>query len=179
MAKSFEVQKYLTEVKLAAIIKELAPEGFAEQFCLPGRRYRWDFKYVSPSGPVLVEYDGDEHYRSTLVIKADQEKERMAAASGHRMVRFPYWLQLDAETLRFFFGFDAQIKQDFPHGFITTKLFPASFCPLGLKRFIAELSGLPETLQQKVRTSLKERVAEHGVEYVVPVDLMGWFERQG
>ena len=45
-------------------------------------------------------------------------------------MRFPYWVQLDSTTLWHYFGLEAEIEQSFPHGFITTKLFPASFCVL-------------------------------------------------
>ena len=42
-----------------------------------------------------------------------------------------------------------------PHGFITTKLFPASFCELGVGRFQAELfSGLPDCETSRSSTSL-------------------------
>ena len=56
-------------------------------------------------------------------------------------MRFPYWVQLDNFTLKHYFDLDAKIEQSFPHGFITTKLFPASFCELGIKRFRAEIDG--------------------------------------
>ena len=53
----------------------------------------------------------------------------------------PYWIQLDTATLAHFFSLDVKIEQSFPHGFITTKLFPASFCELGIERFRAELQS--------------------------------------
>src|ERR1035438_355061 len=44
-------------------------------------------------------------------------------------------------------GLEAEIDQSFPHGFITTKLFPASFCELGIERFRAELLALPGSVR--------------------------------
>jgi len=41
---------------------------------------------------VLVEYDGDDHYRDSLKIKADREKDRIAQEKGMRVVRVPYWV---------------------------------------------------------------------------------------
>ena len=93
--------------------------------------------------------------------------------SGFRVVRFPYWIQLDNTTLEHFFGLEAQIEQSFPHGFITTKLFPALFCELGIERFRAELLSIPATVREAVVSSLLDRIAEHGVEYVLPRVLVG------
>lgn len=174
--QSFELQGHLTESGLAEIMRALMPDGFQVQFMLPGRRLRWDIKYDSPSGPVLVEYDGDEHYRNTMVIRADREKSLLAQSNGFKLVRFPYWLQLDSYVLKHFFQIEAKVVQDFPHGFITTKLFPASFCPLGLARFRMEMDSLPDVLREAVRRSLTERAAEYGAEYVVPGELRQWVE---
>jgi hypothetical protein len=116
----------------------------------------------------VVEYDGDEHYCNTLKIKADIEKDQKAVQMGYRVVRIPYWIQLTNETLRHYFGLEAGVEQDFPHGFITTKIFPASFCPLGLKRFVRELEALPPEVRHSVVASLRERAHEYGEEYVIP-----------
>jgi len=43
----------------------------------------------------VVEYDGDDHYRHSIQIKADRAKDHAARISGCRIVRFPYWVQLD------------------------------------------------------------------------------------
>jgi hypothetical protein len=168
---SFTVKNYLTEKKLAEIISALAPTGFVPQFKLDGLNYRWDFKYETLSERVLVEYDGDEHYRNTTVIRVDRAKAKLASERGFRSLSFPYWLQLDTFTLKHFFSFEAEIIQDFPHGFITTKLFPASFCELGVARFQEEFSRLPDRLRQPVLKSLRERADEYGIEYVLPTAL--------
>jgi hypothetical protein len=68
-------------------------------------------------------------------------------------------------------GLEAEIDQSFPHGFITTKLFPASFCELGIERFRAELLALPGSVRDAVISSLRQRVAEHGLQYVLPKSL--------
>jgi hypothetical protein len=87
-------------------------------------------------------------------------------------VRFPYWVQLTTETLCHYCGLDAQVVQDFPHGFIVTKIFPASFCELGVERFRGELEQLPEGVRVAVIKSLQDRAKEHGRQYVVPAALL-------
>jgi hypothetical protein len=76
-------------------------------------------------------------------------------------------IQLDKVTVQSYFGISAEIRQDFPHGFITTKLFPASFCELGVERFKEDLDGLPSVVRSAVIHSLRERVEQYGLEYVV------------
>ena len=87
------------------------------------------------------------------------------------VIRVPYWVQLDNMTVRHYFGFEAEIEQSFPHGFITTRHFPASFCELGISRFRQELQSLPQQVKAAVVESLRERVREHGLEYVMPLPL--------
>jgi hypothetical protein len=135
------------------------------------RRRRWDMVYQGDLGQVSVEFDGDAHYRDSLKIRADLEKDELARLGGYRVVRIPYRVQLTTETLAHYFSLEADIVQDFPHGFITTKVFPASFCELGLLRFEREMDSLPPSVREAILVSLRARVAEHGVEYVLPARL--------
>jgi hypothetical protein len=166
------IQGYLTEGRLAAALKELlADQWLGSQISLGGTRQRWDMSCRLEGVTAVVEYDGDEHYRHSIKIKADRAKDALALAAEYRVIRFPYWIQLDTMTLQHFFGISAIVHQSFPHGFITTKLFPASFCELGIARFRAELIALPEVVRDNVVKSLRERVSEHGLEYVLPSGL--------
>jgi hypothetical protein len=166
------IESYLTERALKVALQQLFQnEWLGGQVRLPGSRRRFDMAFGSNSSITLVEYDGDEHYRHTLKIKADREKDILASTNGMRLVRIPYWVQLDTTMAMHWFGIHACIDQSFPHGFITTKLFPASFCELGIVRFRQELESLPIQVRSAVIASLQERVAEHGIEYVLPENL--------
>lgn len=170
--KSIRIPGYLTESKLSKALQQLLPDHWlGEQVPVGNTRQRWDMAFNVDGRITVVEYDGDEHYRHSLKIKADQSKNEAARSFGWRVVRFPYWIQLDTATLAHFFSLDANVEQSFRHGFITTKLFPASFCELGINRFRAELLSLPTEIRGAVLTSLRERVAEHGIEYVLPESL--------
>jgi hypothetical protein len=166
------IASYLTEPKLAAALQQLVGEAWAGgQVSLFGSRRRFDMAFRSGGTTVLVEYDGDEHYRDSLKIRADRQKDGIAAANGMRLVRVPYWVQLDCVMARHWFGLESDIEQSFPHGFITTKLFPASFCELGVARFRQDLEALPAVVREAVVASLRDRVAEYGIEYVLPTEL--------
>ncbi len=163
------IESYLTEWKLAAALQQLVGDAWeGGQKTLPGSRRRFDMAFRSGGSTVLVEYDGDDHYRDSLKVRADRQKDALAAAAGMRLVRVPYWVQLDGLMTRHWFGLEAEVEQTFQHGFITTKLFPASFCELGVARFVRELDALPNPVRLAVVSSLRDRAMEYGTEYVLP-----------
>jgi hypothetical protein len=137
------VEGYLTEPKLVDVLKTLSGDDWrGGQLKLPNSRRRWDCAFQGSDCIVAVEYDGERHYINSLKIKADREKNALAAKHGIKVVRFPYWIQLTSETLSHYLGLTAKITQDFPHGFITTEWYPASFCELGVERFQSELARI-------------------------------------
>jgi hypothetical protein len=116
------IEGYLTESKLSKALQQLLPDRWlGDQVAVPNRRLRWDMSYQSEGPITVVEYDGDEHYRHSIKIKADRAKDEVARAQGYRVVRFPYWIQLDNLTLQHYFGLEADIKQSFPHGFVGSR----------------------------------------------------------
>lgn len=174
MTVTVSIDGYLVQQKLESALKQIVGAAAwrgAEQRVVEGKKLRWDMVFEDSTGKVAVEFDGDEHYRHSLKIKVDREKDGYARADGYRVVRVPYWVQLTTKTLRHYFDIDANVVQDFPHGFITTKVFPASFCELGLQRFEGELDQLPVDVRDAVVKSLRERSAEHGIDYVLPAAL--------
>jgi len=173
MSSPIIIQGYLTASKLADALRQVVGAGnwLGGELTLPGSRKRWDMGFRREQSVIVVEYDGDEHYCNTLKIKVDREKDALAAKQGWRTVRFPYWVQLDTQTLLHYFGLSAAVETSFAHGFITTKWFPASFCEMGIDRFEQELEALPSTIRQAVLQSLQDRTAEHGVEFVLPTKL--------
>jgi hypothetical protein len=172
-APIIKIEGYLTEVKLSKSLQQLLPDRWlGNQTRVVDGRQRWDMSYQCDGIITVVEYDGDEHYRHSIKIKGDRAKDEAARIQGCRVVRFPYWIQLDNLTLAHYFGLEAQVEQSFPHGFITTKLFPASFCELGIERFRAELLTIPVIVREAVILSLRERVADYGLQYVLPKSLV-------
>ena len=165
-------KNYTTQTTLASTLAQIFRDSWkGDEIVVPGSRRRWDMAYSDGTQIVVVEYDGDEHYRHSIKIKVDQEKDMAAATEGYRVVRFPYWVQLDTSTLWHYFKVERNLHTDFPHGFITTKHFPASFCELGIERFRTELASLPHPVSSAVVDSLRARTEEHGLQYVLPSTL--------
>lgn len=172
MHSTITIDGYLTQKKLAAALAEIVGDDWlGSELKLPNARRRWDMAYCRKDQTTVVEYDGDAHYRDPLKIKIDAEKDAVAHSLGYRVVRIPYWIQLDTKTLSHYFGLSAVVDQNFPHGFITTKLYPASFCEMGISRFRSDLEYLPTTVYDAVIRSLRDRASEHGIEYVLPSSL--------
>ena len=66
------IDGYLTERKLKTALQELfGSDWIGGQVSLPGSRRKFDMAFRDGPTTVLVEYDGDEHYRNSLKIKAD------------------------------------------------------------------------------------------------------------
>jgi hypothetical protein len=176
--KIVKYEGYLTQQKLSALLREALKDKydlFMEERKVAGKpRCRWDMYMTFSNGrEIAVEFDGDQHYRDTLVMKLDLEKDDLADEAGIEVVRIPYWVQLTDDTAKHYFDdlFDGiHIEQDYPHGFIKSKIFPASYCALGVERFMAELHDLPEKEFVDVVTNLFDHAFDpaYAPEFVVP-----------
>jgi len=168
-----EIEGHLLQKKLEGALCQIVGESAwrGRELKVPGSRRRWDMAYEIDGLTTVVEFDGDAHYWNSLKIKVDAEKDAVAEKLGYNVVRLPYWVQLTTETLFYYFGLEEEIEQDFPHGFITTKIFPASYSELGVNRFTKELENLPKDTRKAVEKSLRDRAKEYGEQYVVPTSL--------
>ena len=142
-----------------------------EQKLIEGRQLRYDLAFRYASKAFTVDWDGPDHYQNDPKLIKDEEKDELARKQGFRVVRIPYWLQLDSVMLKFYSQIDVVIDRKpcrftdfqkrkrievFPHGFITTKVRTASFCPKGIERFKRELDSLPVVVREEVMRSLDE-----------------------
>jgi hypothetical protein len=168
-----KIDGYLSQKKLETALSEIVGGDAwrGRELSVPGSSRRWDMAYEIDGLTTVVEYDGDAHYCNSLKAKVDAEKDAAAVGLGYRVVRFPYWIQLTTETLKHYFDLNADVEQVFPQGFVTTKIFPASYSELGIERFACELASLPVQTRTAVEASLRDRAAEHGAQYVLPTKL--------
>ena len=176
--KTVKYEGHLTQQKLSAVLREALEDKytcFMEEQKVAGKpRCRWDMYMTFPDGrEIAVEFDGDQHYRDTLVMKLDFEKEDLADEEGIEVIHIPYWVQLTDETAKHYFGdlFDGiHIEQNYPHGFIKSKIFPASYCALGVERFMAELHDLPYDIFMEILMNLFDRAFDeaYAPEFVIP-----------
>ena len=60
------------------------------QVLLPRSRSRWDMAFKHGCSQVQVEFDGDQHYRDSLKIEVDREKDSVGPREPN--VRCPHTL---------------------------------------------------------------------------------------
>jgi hypothetical protein len=66
--RTITIDGYLTESKLSRVLQELLPDRWlGEQVPVANTRQRWDMAFTMDGRITVVEYDGDEHYRHSIV----------------------------------------------------------------------------------------------------------------
>lgn len=134
---------YLEEVALGRFLRERLDPDVVYNKIVPGivGRYRPDYR--SERHKSIIEFDGNQHYQRAANILRDVEKDAVFVAAGYRVIRIPYFVQLDSKVIYLLFGnlvHDRSPLKDFPHGFIANEVvFPADFCELGIERFLSDL----------------------------------------
>jgi hypothetical protein len=176
--KNIIVDGYLNQSKLQIILSEIFGEQNIEiEKRVLNSRCRWDFFIKNEN--IIIEFDGDSHYRDALTIMRDEYKDNIAKSLNYNIIRIPYWIQLNNETLKFYFGekisSDINIIQNYKHGFISNKaILPASFCELGIKRFLTELTILPKEIQIEIKNSLLI-LNKYEIKYILPKEILDYF----
>jgi hypothetical protein len=161
----YEMTTYLTEKPLGDILRTWAgAENVKTQPFVPGTRMRNDYEVTKNGLTFVVEFNGDSHYRDPTVILRDWTKAEISRKLGKIVVDIPYFVQLDELTFPHYFNDDFAINTTFPHGFVTTKMLPASFCPLGYNRAVHEIEHLPKEVTHDIMKSLETKAASLGVQ---------------
>jgi hypothetical protein len=171
------IEGYLTEAKLIATLKRICEindyEFIGEQVRLDSnRRMPYDCGFIVPNCYVndfedevtdikfLVEFDGYYHYNDSKQQSRDIKKSNVAKQEGYELVRIPYFVQLNDDTLDHYFDYcintdKFEIVCDFPHGFIDKKCrVPADFNMIGIERFNDELGCLDINVRNDIINSL-------------------------
>lgn len=164
------IDGHLNEEKMLRLMVILCNGKVLQQPKVEGTRMRYDAKVVLPSGEtIIVDFDGDTHFRDANVIYRDSLKDAITKNLGIRVIRIPYFLQLDNCVFKHLFGIDfpytlvTECKQGFTE---STKMLPASFCNIGNSRYLSILASLPNYVQDAIRDSLELKCKDLPKEYV-------------
>jgi hypothetical protein len=138
------------------------------------KRMRPDYR--SDSMMLILESDGDSHYRSARRIKADIKKDTDYTNLGYRVYRIPFFVQMTSQVLEDIFHREINYEQDYPNGFIASNvILPADFCELGIKKFKSDLERF-SFHKLEIIDSLNKKVEELGDrEMVIPSSLGATF----
>lgn len=165
--------KYLTEESLYLALEKIFPsEVFIRDKIVPLSNSKKRPDYRCDQLKLIVEFDGDQHYRSAKKIKSELIKDQTFQQIGYHIVRIPYFVQISSLTIEKLFGRKILFEQTFPHGFIDKKvIMPSDFCELGIKKFEKDLERF-NYIKTDIINSLKEKVIElDDIELVVPSSL--------
>lgn len=124
--------------------------------------------FLSTELALIVEFDGDSdvkyggHFTSTEQAVKDVERTKKFLDLGYRVVSIPPYIQLDEVMIDYYFGikyteklYPAASEHGFAHPLIS---LPASFCKLGVDRFIKDMETIPQSVRDKIVQTLKERI---------------------
>ena len=138
------------------LLDRYGPERVQREVRLGATRMRAD---ILLDRTTVIEFDGMSHYTNARTLVSDSKKAGVCEALGVRLIRVPFWVQLDREMAEHYGITDKfYLLTSFPHGWVATDVFPASFCEAGTARFVREFSGLPASVRQAVAQSLQECV---------------------
>lgn len=90
---------YLEEVALGRFLRERLDPDVVYNKTAPGivGRYRPDYR--SERHKSIIEFDGNQHYQRAANILRDIEKDAVFVAAGYRVIRIPYFVQLDSKVI--------------------------------------------------------------------------------
>lgn len=164
---------FLTESRLAdALIRLFPGNEFIRDKIVPGSNSlkRPDFRCDELN--LIIEFDGPQHYTNSRVILGDYEKDLLYSKFGYKIVRIPNFIQLEPRTIPILFGFEADWKLEFPHGFISKNVTtPADFCELGVQRFKKDLLKF-EIVKNEIEQSLIQKLNEFkNIQAIIPSSL--------
>lgn len=131
-----------------------------------GKRIFPDF--LSTELKMIIEIDGDRankpggHFTSKEKAQDDICRKEILERLGYKVIAIPPYIQLDSLMVKHYFGivydgllYPAATEHGFAHPEIS---LPASFCKLGLARFVTDMSKIPITVRQKIIDTLRQRV---------------------
>lgn len=169
---TINIEGYLTEDKLRKTLQKIIrlENWIGNEINVPDTRKRWDMGFNYNNNIYIVEFDGDQHFRDSLIIKSDDIKDEIAKSLNYITIRIPYFIQLTNETFKYYFNFiqkDINITQNYKHGFIDKKAkLPASFCELGKEKYNKIFESCPRNIQKEILSSLQLKAKEFGNKYV-------------
>jgi len=167
---------YLTEKRLGEILRKLLPKHeFIHDRSVPNsqnKRRRPDYR--NDDLQLIIEFDGDSHYCKAGRIVNDAIKDADYETLGYKVVRIPYFVQMNNAVLRYIFGENTDLKytQEYPHGFIDKKaILPADFCELGIELFKSDIEKFC-LFKSEIINSINVKIKELGnIDLVLPKSL--------
>ena len=122
--------------------------------------------YICEELKLIIEFDGDSgkngHYTDPFIILKDQVNTKILENLGYKVVRIPFYIQLNKSAIKYFFNLDyanSLYKTSDDHGFLHPLItLPSQFCEVGIYRFLNDLTYIPKDILIKIIESLEYRI---------------------
>jgi hypothetical protein len=164
--------EYLTEENLNKELIKIYPNTiFIRDKKVPNSNIEGYPDFRNEDLKIIVEFDGDRHYTQSKVIKKDELKNKTYSSLGYKVIRIPYFVQLNTKVIANVFNIKLNFQQKYPQGFIDIKaLLPSDFCELGIEKFQLDLEKF-YYLKKEIVGSLKVKIEKLDIETVLPKSL--------
>jgi hypothetical protein len=149
---------YLTEDNLSLLLINLYPNHvFIRNKQIPNFEYKWRPDFRNDELMLIIEFDGYLHYTKTDIVKKYLLKDIAYKKLGYKVIRIPYFIQLNTIFIKLLFDKDYDYNQIYPHGFIADKaILPYDFCYFGLCKYKDDLLKF-HFCKNEIESSIKEK----------------------
>jgi hypothetical protein len=163
--------RYLNEEFLGEVLTKIFPSvEFIHDKTVPNSGTRRRPDYRSDELMLIVEFDGDRHYKEVSKIKSEKEKDVVYQSIGYKIVRIPYFIQLNRKVISKLFNVTIEDEiYEYPLGFISNNApLPCDFSELGVKKFLNDLNRFSE-FSEEIKESLRTKISEiKDIDLVLP-----------
>lgn len=154
------------------VFDSMVPKTIREYRHMEMRRYRPDAR--SESLGMIIEFDGLQHYQEPKIIYSDAERDSYFRGAGYDVIRIPYFIVLSKSNIRHYFHVDVtndycMLRNPFfdsPNNDYGINTSPQAFTYIGYKRFIKDITTLPEDTRKIIRDDLA--LVSEANEYDIP-----------
>ena len=166
------MKQHLTEEELKCKLNLIIPNSnFIHNRKIKESNIRSRPDFHCPIIKTLIEFDGYYHYNNTKTILRDCRNIKEYERLGYKIIRIPYFVQLDDKICKLLFGVEMDLSNEYPHGFISDKaLLPSDFNELGIERFQEDLKKF-SIIKEYIVKSLKDKIEISSKEMVLPKKL--------
>lgn len=149
------IKNYLTENLLYLFLKQRYAKTIIRQYKIKvnNKIYKVDF-FLSDVNTV-IEFDGYRHFNCYKNQIRDEIINNYCDENKIRLIRIPYFIQLDEEMIKYFFNdiklINYTIFNRYPHGFIDNNaLRPYDFNLFGYKIYNDILNSIPINIKEQI-----------------------------
>jgi len=169
----YNENNYLTEDNLIEFVQEFISRDLILDKQFKPHKFRPDI--LIEDLKIAIEFDGFLHYTQPTSVIKDKEKTAILKSAGYKVIRIPYYIQLDSNIINYLFPSLKTFRPSkYKHGFIDKKvILPAAFCELGVERFEQEINTTFSIIKSDIIFSIKEKIIElENKLFVLPPSLL-------